>query len=227
MKKLKIPSELVYVLAILFLALSVALLEKAYIGVPLEVSPAHALYFSAKKFFPFFTLGMAEIIMQSIVILVMICIMKKTSYSHLWSLVTAILYAAVLDGILYLLHDFHPHDLPTRVALFLASCTLMPIGVELMFRTHVAHESDELFVLEISEHCNYHPHAVKAVFYISCGIVAAALELIVFRHWDFQALGVGTLVFLIIKTPMCFFTGNIMDIFFDVVPFSQMRRKKK
>ena len=229
MKKAKIPSELVYVLAILFLALSVAFLEKAYIGVPLEVSPAHALYFVAREYLPFFTLGMAEIIMQSIIILVMICIMRKSSFSHLWSLVTAIVYATVLDGILYLLEGFHPHDFATRIALFLSSCILMPIGVELMFRTHVAHESDELFVLEISEHCNYHPHAVKAVFYICCGIVAAALELIVFKHWDFQALGVGTLVFLIIKTPMCFFTGNIIDIFFEVEPLSEMiaKRKKK
>lgn len=225
MKKCRIPSELVYGLAILFLAVSVAFLEKAYIGVPLEVSPAHALYFVMKEICPFFTLGMAEIIMQSTVILIMICIMKKTAFSHLWSLVTAIIYALVLDGILLLLDGFHPQDLATRVALFLASVILMPIGVELMFRTHVAHESDELFVLEISEHCNYHPHAVKAIFYISCGLVAAALELIVFKHWDFQALGIGTLIFLVLKTPMCHFTGSIIDFFFDVVPFSEIKSK--
>ena len=227
MRKTKIPSEVVYALAILFLALSVALLEKAYIGVPLEVSPAHALYFVVKEFWPFFTLGMAEIIMQSIVILIMICIMKKSALSHLWSLVTAVIYAVVLDGILFLLEGFHPHDMATRVALFLASCILMPIGVELMFRTHVAHESDELFVLEISEHCEYHPHAVKAIFYISCGVVAAAIELIVFKHWDFQALGVGTIVFLFTKTTMCHFTGSLIDLFFDVVPISELKEKRK
>ena len=227
MKKTKIPSELVYALAILFLALSVALLEKAYIGVPLEVSPAHALYFTAREFFPFFTLGMAEIIMQTLVLLVMICIMKKTSFSHLWSFVTAIIYSAVLDGILTLMEGFHPESLTVRVPLFLLSCVLMPIGVELMFRTHVAHESDELFILEISEHFDYHHTTVKAVFYIACGIVAAILELAVFKHWDFQALGVGTLIFLLAKTPLCYLFGKIIDFFFDIVPITDMKTKKK
>ncbi len=227
MKKCKLPSELVYVLAILFLALSVAFLEKSSLGVPLEISPAHALYVVMREFIPFFTLGMAEIIMQSLVIIIMICIMRKTSFSHLWSLVTAIIYSLVLDGILLLLNDFHPHEMAVRVALFLASCVLMPIGVELMFKTHVAHESDELFVLEISEHCNYHPHTVKTIFYISCGVVAAVLELAVFKHWDFQALGIGTLVFLCIKTSMCHFTEAIIDHLFDIVPISELKSKEE
>ena len=93
MKKLKLPSEVVYLAAIVLLAFSVAMLTSVDFGISMIVAPAYILSLVV----PNFTFGQAEYVLQAILFVLFCIIMKKFRVSYLCSFVTCLIYGAVLD----------------------------------------------------------------------------------------------------------------------------------
>ena len=77
MKKTTFYTEAAYVIGIVLLALSTALMEKASFGVSMVVAPAYILHLKISEFLPFFSFGMAEYTLQAVILLMMIAILKK------------------------------------------------------------------------------------------------------------------------------------------------------
>ena len=57
MKKKRFSNELAYLLGNVFVAVGVALMERADFGVSMVVAPAYLVYLKVSAFYPFFTYG--------------------------------------------------------------------------------------------------------------------------------------------------------------------------
>ena len=73
MKKLKLPSEIAYLLAVVLLAFSVAMLSAVDFGLSMIVAPAYVL----SQKFTFLTFGQAEYVLQAILFVAFCIIVKK------------------------------------------------------------------------------------------------------------------------------------------------------
>ena len=98
MKKRTLYTEWAYVLGMVGLSLSVALMTRADFGVSMVVAPAYLLYLKVNSLWPTFTFGMAEYTLQAALLLFTILAAKKFRPYFLFSFVTAVLYGFLLDG---------------------------------------------------------------------------------------------------------------------------------
>ena len=92
-KKLKIPSEAVYILAVALLSLAVAMISAANFGVSMIVAPAYLLSLKLE----FLTFGQAEYVIQAGLFVVFCIAMRGFKIVYLSSFATCLVYGAALD----------------------------------------------------------------------------------------------------------------------------------
>lgn len=92
-RKLKIPSEVVYILAVALLSLAVAMLTAANFGVSMIVAPAYLLSLKTGVL----TFGQAEYVIQAGMFIVFCIVMRGFKVLYLSSFATCLVYGAVLD----------------------------------------------------------------------------------------------------------------------------------
>ena len=90
-------SEAAYVFGMFLLALGTAFMEKADFGMSMVVAPAYLLHLKISQYIPGFTFGMAEYVLQAVLILCLSVIMRRLKKGYLFSFVTAVLYGVILD----------------------------------------------------------------------------------------------------------------------------------
>lgn len=66
MKRRTFYTELAYILGLIVLAFSAALMEASDLGVSMIVAPAYLLHLKLSQAFAFFTFGMAEYTLQAV-----------------------------------------------------------------------------------------------------------------------------------------------------------------
>ena len=69
--KIHFSTELAYALGLIFIALSVALMQRANFGLSMIVAPAYILHLKISEFLPFFSFGMAEYTLQDVILLLL------------------------------------------------------------------------------------------------------------------------------------------------------------
>ena len=77
MKKSKFSTEISYFLGIILLAAATTLMVKADFGVSMVVAPAYILHLKLSQYFDFFTFGVAEYMLQAIMLIALTAVMKK------------------------------------------------------------------------------------------------------------------------------------------------------
>ena len=91
--KIRVHSEMIYLLAIFLLALAVAMLTAADFGISMIVAPAYLLSLKTG----FLTFGQAEYVIQAGVFVLLCLILRNFRFVYLMSFVTCLVYGAVLD----------------------------------------------------------------------------------------------------------------------------------
>ncbi|MFU2401626.1 MAG: DUF6198 family protein, partial [Clostridiales bacterium] len=92
-RKLKIPSEVVYILAVALLSLAVAMLTAANFGVSMIVAPAYLLSLKVG----ILTFGQAEYVIQAGLFIIFCIVMRGFRAVYLSSFATCLIYGAALD----------------------------------------------------------------------------------------------------------------------------------
>lgn len=92
-KKITLHSELIYILSILILSFSVAMVSAADFGLSMIVSPAYIL----SQKLGFLTFGQSEYVIQAILFIVFCVLIKKVKLIYFTSFATCLIYGAVLD----------------------------------------------------------------------------------------------------------------------------------
>lgn len=200
--KKSFSTELAYVLGLLILAFSTAMMERAGLGMSMVVAPAYLLHRWLSPVLPFFSFGMAEYVLQGGLLVLTVAIVRRFRVSYLFSFVTAVLYGFVLDGWIWLLDRLPAavyEPVAVRLFLYVFGMIFCAMGVSLMFRTYIAPEVYELLVKEVSDRYSWPISRGKTVYdCISCGI-AVVMSFAIFGFGQFVGVQWGTIVCALIN----------------------------
>ena len=192
MKKRVFYTEIAYVIGLLLLSVGTALMEAADFGVSMVVAPAYLIYLKVSQFLPFFTFGMAEYMLQAVILIAMTVILRKFKFSYLFSFVTAVLYGLALDGFMVVVALMPMNNIALRLIFYIVGMFLVSAGVSLFFQTYISPEAYEMFVKEVSKKFNVNIHKFKTCYdCISCA-VAIVMSFVFFGLWHFEGIKIGT-----------------------------------
>ncbi len=215
MKKHTISSEISYISGLISIALGVALMAHADLGVSMLVAPAHAIHMKLEEITHVITLGMVEFAFQVLLLLTMTLVLRKFKLSYLWSFVTTLIYGVVLDIIMLGTVLIPDENIIVRILLFILGGFFTATGVALMFRSYIAPQIYELLVVEVSEKFHLHVHKFKTWFDCACCLLAIMLEFIFFGFGTFRAVRVGTVIFALVNGTLISVVGNFLDRHFN------------
>lgn len=185
--------ELAFVVGIIILAFSTALMEKADFGLSMIVAPAYLIHLKVSEVLPFYTFGMSEYIFQAVLLILLAMVMRKFKISYLLSFVTAIVYGFLLDGMMAVVALF-PVGNGWRIAYFVLGLTTCSLGIALLFHTYIPPEAYEMFVKECSRKFAVEITKVKTAYDCCSCILSVALSFAFFGFGVFVGVKWGTVV---------------------------------
>ncbi len=230
--KLRIPSEVFYVLGVLLMALGVACVSHSVFGYSMIVAPAYVLHAKVKVI----SLGTMEYLWQGVQLIVMCLIIRRFRVGYLLSFLTAVIYGLALDGCILLIGLIPAAPIATRIALFAAGTLCISLSVALSVRTYLAPLVYELFVKEVSNRYGWQFGRVKWVYDFINLAISLSLSIIffgwgVFGDFSFAALGnalvngyilegigIGTFVAALVNGPCIGFIGRLLDRYMTPTP---------
>ena len=223
----KLSRELMYVFGIVFIALGAVLMEKAAFGMSMVVAPAYIVYLKLSQVWSFFTFGMAEYLLQALLIIAMSLAFRKFKFCYLLTFVTAVIYGFVLDGFMALAAPLDGASVPVRVILYILGLIVCAFGVASMFKTYLMPEAYELVVKEIAQKTGKGTGLVKTAYdCISCAI-AVILSFAFFGFGVFKGVHVGTILCALINGKIISIISAWLDSHFEFIDSLPLRRFMK
>jgi len=229
LKRIKIYSELVYIVALFGLTLAVAIMAAADFGVSMIVAPAYIL----SQKFTVFTFGQWDYIIQGILFIAFCIAMKKFKFTYFVSFITCVIYGTILDAWRALIPLLNPDitppgsmDLPLRIAMFIVGELLTAFTVMLFFKTYIYPQVCDLFVKGIVEKYNLNQIKAKRVFDLGCLLLSLVLTLVLFR--GFVGIKWGTVIITLVNGVIIGVFSRLYDKCFETVPlFERFANKFK
>lgn len=221
MKK-KFSAELSYLLGIVTIALGVAFMEAANFGVSMIVAPAYLIYLKCSQILPFFTFGMAEYLLQAVLLALLCVLLGKFRVSFLFSFATAVFYGFVLDGVMWLVGFIPCVGFAMRGVYYVLGMVLGSVGVALVFKTYIAPEVYELFVKELSRKLQKPIPTVKTVYDCCSCALGVVLSFAFFGFGTFEGVKLGTIVCALVNGRMIGAVSAWLDktfAFYDKFPY--------
>ena len=218
MKRIKIYSELVYVLAQFGLTLAVAIMAVADFGVSMIVAPAYIL----SQKFTVFTFGQWDYIIQGVLFMAFCLAMKRFKFTYFVSFVTCVIYGTILDMWRTAIPLLNPQitppgsmGIPVRIAMFIVGELLTALTVMLFFKTYIYPQVCDLFVKGIVTKYGLDQTKCKRIFDLCCLLLSLALTLILFK--GFVGIKWGTVIITLINGVLIGFFAKVYDKCFETV----------
>lgn len=216
-EKKKCYGEVAYALGIITLAIGTALMERADFGMSMVVAPAYILHLKISQTLPFFSFGMAEYVVQALLLIVLCLVIRRFRLGYIMPFLTAFIYGLVLDFSVYLVSFIPGSGLVWRLAVYSVGMILCTTGVAFFFRTHLAPMVYELFVKEIARIFKKNIGVVKTVYdCISC-LIAICLSFAFFGFGHFVGVKFGTIFCALVNGWLINSIGKILDKRFTFV----------
>lgn len=156
--------EMAYLVGIVVLAFSTALMERANLGLSMVVAPAYLVHLKVSEFLPFFSFGMAEYVFQAVLLVALTLIMGKGKIGYLLSFATAFFYGLLLDGAIALIGLLPFQGIAWRLVCYGTGLVTCSFAVALLFHTYFPPEVYELFVKELSQKTGLAVGKTKTVY---------------------------------------------------------------
>ncbi len=228
-KKLVLHAEAAYVIMIVLMALSVAMVAAADFGVAMIVAPAYLLSLKVD----ILSFGQCEYIVQGLLFILFCIIIKKFKPIYLTSFLTALIYGAVLDLWRMVIPGLNPGitapgsmEMWQRILLYVAGTCITSFSVALCFKSYIYPEVYDVFVKGICERYNLNRAKFKTIFDASCLLVAVIMSLVFFH--GFKGIGIGTVITTVVNGTLIGFFGKVIDKFFVVkAAFPKLEEKFK
>lgn len=219
MKKFEVKSEFAYIISIVVLAFSVAIMSAVDFGVSMIVAPAYIL--SLK--FDFLTFGQCEYIVQALLFIVFCILVKKIKPQFFFSFITCIIYGAVLDFFRAVIPILNPSIYPPgsfniilRVVFFIVAELLTAFAVALCFKTYLYPQVNDFIVKGLSTRFNLDRNKFKRIYDFMCLSISVLLSLILFKN--IKGIGIGTIVLTLINGVLVGFFDKILSKLFEFNP---------
>ena len=191
-------TEAAYIIGLAALALGTAFMTVADFGVSMIVAPAYLVHLKLSEVWSFVTFGVAEYILQFLLLVLMVAVVKQFKVSYLFSFATAVFYGLMLDGFLWIL-DFGVTGgvitgIPARIICYAIGMLFCTAGVSLMFHTYISPEVYELFVKEVADKYHLSLAKVKTGYDCSSLLLAIVLSFLFYGFGTFVGVNVGTVI---------------------------------
>ena len=213
-KKIGSVSEIAWIVGIILCPLGVSLSARSGLGVSMVVAPAFVLYNKLSEYFSFFTFGMAEYLIQAVLIIALCIVLKRFKLKFLLSFVTAFLCGTLIDFWGSIVGKEPVTVLWQQGFFALLGAVITAFAIALLLRTYLPQEVFEVVVKEISEKYNFKMNKVKFFYDYSSLAISIILMLLLFGKFSFNMIGIGTLLVTLINTPLIAFFGRIFDKYF-------------
>jgi uncharacterized membrane protein YczE len=223
----RLSRELMYVFGIIGIALGTVFMEQANFGMSMVVAPAYIFYLKLSEVWEFFTFGMAEYLLQAMLIIIMCLVLRRFKLCYLMAFVTAVLYGIVLDAFMTAAAQLGELGLPMRMVFYVLGLVTCALGVACMFKTYLMPEAYELLVKELAEKTGKDAGLVKTVYDCTSCAVAVALSFAFFGFGTFKGVHVGTIVCALINGRIISAISAWMDRRFEFVDSLPLRRFMK
>ena len=187
-------TEAAYFAGIVMLSSGNALMAVADFGVSVVVAPAYVLSLKLSQYFPFFTFGMADYILQTVLLIFVALLLRRFRWYYLFSFFTAVFSGVVLDGAMNLVRLIAAEHMIVRVVLYSAGVLLCSGGVALLFHTYITPGGYELFVKELAGKYNLDISRVKIIYDCTSGVIAVILSFAFFGLFRFEGIKAGTII---------------------------------
>ncbi len=218
MKKIKIPCEVVYLLAIVLLSFAVALLTAADFGISMIVAPAYLLSLKLGVL----SFGQAEYVIQAGLFILLCIVLRRFKPVYLISFVTCLIYGAVLD-LWRLLPCFDPNvtqpgsmALWLRIVMFIFGVLITSFSIALFFKTYLYPQVYDFFVKAVSFRYGIPLPLFKTGFDMTFLIVSVVMSLCFFG--GFIGLGWGTFAMAVLNGSIIGFFSARLDKAFEFRP---------
>lgn len=218
MKKKVFYEELAYIFGLIILTMGVALMEKADFGVSMVVAPAYL--FSLR--FSFMSFGMAEYLLQAVLLIIMCLALRRFRAQYLFSFVTAVIYGFILDGVMLIAVFLPVEALVLRIVWYVLGVVLCSVGIALLIKTYLPPEVYELIVKEVSKKYSFKVSKVKTVYDIASLLTAVGLSFLLLGK--LEGVGIGTIVCALVNG---FIIGLITRIIDKLFVFRPLFKKVK
>lgn len=218
-------SEAAYLIGVILLALGTAWMERGDFGLSMVVAPAYILHLKISEFLPFFSFGMAEYALQFVLISALALYMRRWKLAYWFSIVTIVIYGALLDGCIFLTSLIPSSDsMAVRLLFYVVGMLIVAVGVSLLFHTYLPPASYELVVKELSARHHFNINKCKTIYdCISCAI-AIVLSFVFFGFLHFEGVKLGTVITAMLNGFLIGRASKILETFFDFRDRLNVRR---
>ena len=226
-KKITLHSELVYVLSIIILSFSVAMVSAADFGLSMIVAPAFIL----SQKLEFLTFGQSEYVVQAIMFIIFCILMKRVKLIYFSSFVTCLIYGAALDFWRTVIPIFNPSitepgsmSMSLRITFFAVGLLITALAIAMCFRTYIYPQVYDFFVKGITDRFSLDITKFKIGFDMSFLALSVIMTFVFFR--GFVGIGVGTIITTLVNGFLIGNCGKLLDKFFDIKPLFPKLAKK-
>lgn len=227
MKKITIHSEFVFIIAIIMLSFSVAMITAADFGVSMIVAPAYIL----SQKLGFLSFGQSEYVIQGILFILFFILMKPFKPLYFSSFLTGIMYGTVLDIWRKIIPQFNPAvtapgsmQLTYRIIYLSFGMVITSFSISLFFRTYFYPQVYDFFVKGISKKYNLNRNKFKIIFDVSFLTISCIMTLCLFHK--FVGIGIGTIIMTSLNGLLIGLSGKIIDKYFNIVPYFKTLSQK-
>ncbi len=204
MKKRTIYTEFAFAAGLFLLAAGTACMEYGGFGISMVAAPAYVIYLKISDFLPGFGFGTAGYLTEALILLCMICIVRRAKLTYLLSFITAVSYGILLDSISPLT-GFLPESNPAvQIPMYILGVLLCACAISLLFRAYFPPAAHEMFVKEVSASRKIRITLLKTLYDCALLLIALILSLIFFGN--IQGIGIGTVV-------CAFINGGLIRLF--------------
>ncbi len=210
-KRTVMYTETAYVLGVIILALGTAFMALADFGVSMVVAPAYIVYLKVSEYLPFFTFGMAEYVLQALLIVAMMLVLRRFRVKYLLSFVTTIIYGLALDGFMLLLGMLPADGIILRVVYYIIGLPLCSVAVAFMFHTKLPPAAYEMFVAEVSKDKGKDITKFKTCYDLVSCAVAVVMSFVFFGFGTFRGVNIGTILCAFLNGPLIGMFGKLYE----------------
>ena len=208
-------SEAAYFAGLILLAFGTALMERADFGMSMIVAPAYIIHLKVSEAVSWFSFGVAEYCLQTVLILLLALTLRRFKPMYLMAFFTAIIYGTILDRMIWLIGLIPFDGMGGRIAYYLAGMVICAAGVSMLFHTYFAPEAYELVVKEVSATFGKNINITKTVYDCSSLLVSVCMSFAFWGFGHFEGVKLGTLFCALINGFLISRCTRVFERFFE------------
>ena len=192
MQKRIFYTEGAYTVGMVLLALGTALTAHGGFGMSMVVAPAYVLHLKLSQTYDWFSFGMAEYLLQILILVLMMLLLRRIRPVYLLSIVSAVVYGFLLDGAMALAGLLPPLNVWGRLGLYSLGILICTAALSLLFNSYLPPAAYEMLVKQLSRRFGWKLTWVKTAYDL-CSLALGAV-LSVLSLGSIRGIGIGTVV---------------------------------